>query len=401
MQDCHDPPARNVLQVPSSPASDSDDTDLAIVNVAPSTHVSNFIDEADLDDNEPIDFYNHTGDNHNDDDGDDDDDILITETRHTSTPPVNNSNNSGGDDIEITNVHRHPGPPPPSIPMFNPITGVFEMDVNAANHRPSSNSLPLRSFARLIPHATRANRRDASGRRTLHRRRPTPSLPFEVLSRLASNSSFSVLAALRAQHLSGGGPLPPFFPSEASQLEWALLTSAELYETGVAASAPSPEVKTVPVPTTVTPGYTRSIDPKNTYICAWCECEFSTGIPPKPSPSSDTNIDNDNKTNDDTHDNTTAQDKLAQWASRFGGTTQTDVDLSKRVFFAPCSHVYCGWCVKRIISRPKGKKQKRPKRTKTDKDGGETSFEQLPIIASCCVQGCKKAFRGKFTELYC
>ncbi|ODV61116.1 SUMO-targeted ubiquitin ligase complex subunit SLX5 ASCRUDRAFT_80870 [Ascoidea rubescens DSM 1968] len=81
--------------------------------------------------------------------------------------------------------------------------------------------------------------------------------------------------------------------------------------------------------------------------------------------------------------------------------SQFDVELSQKVFFSKCGHVYCGRCVNRILNPlvvedvgSRGKRAKRPKRL--------SNLDNPDIAApkKCVSQSCGKVFRKNFTQLY-
>lgn len=363
MQDCHEPIRQNVFEITSSPsdaeANTEADPDMAIVNVTPAQRETGVIYDDDLEDDSanPPPPPAH----------DSDDDIqVLHEIRR-----INPSRNAA--EVEITNVEQ--------VRRFHPLSEYFDVLFD----RPSSaggeqtdparsNRLPPRSFAQI--HPSNNNNNNTGTRSTRPRRqRPTPPISIAAIHdnleayAAARRSLFSQINShARHHHFSS----PAY---EHAQLEWAIFTSTELYASGGASPGPPAEVKTIPVPTDVKEGCTRSVDPSKVYLCAWCQCEYNVGIPAKPPIEADTH------------------DETEDWQKRYGGASEVEFDLSKRVFFAPCCHVYCGWCVKRIINRPKGKKGKRPRRA--------SNLANHAYIARCCVKGCQKAFRGKFIELYC
>lgn len=82
---------------------------------------------------------------------------------------------------------------------------------------------------------------------------------------------------------------------------------------------------------------------------------------------------------------------LAPWFC-FKQLTDTDKDLSKRVFIAKCGHLYCGRCIKNIGNRPRIKR------------GQPLDIDNPNVYAPnhCIATECNTRFRGKnvFTELY-
>lgn len=93
--------------------------------------------------------------------------------------------------------------------------------------------------------------------------------------------------------------------------------------------------------------------------------------------------------------------------------TNVEIDLSKKVFFGSCGHMYCGRCVNNIMRfRGMTAKERRQELNKYKKTGKSldrisasmTEFENPTFSAplKCVAHGCNKRFSGKipFTELY-
>lgn len=100
------------------------------------------------------------------------------------------------------------------------------------------------------------------------------------------------------------------------------------------------------------------------------------------------------------------------------GITELDKDLSKKVFFSKCGHVYCGRCINNItrhnssimgLRRGKGKGidklvQRRKKRKNFDKLGDSVSLKTIEFDSpeysspnACVAPNCKRKFIGKYS----
>lgn len=94
--------------------------------------------------------------------------------------------------------------------------------------------------------------------------------------------------------------------------------------------------------------------------------------------------------------------------------TKIEVDLSKKVFFGTCGHMYCGRCVNNIMKfRGLTARQRKDELNKTKKDPAasldrvsawDQNFENPAFAAplKCIADGCTRRFTGKtpFNELY-
>lgn len=171
-------------------------------------------------------------------------------------------------------------------------------------------------------------------------------------------------------------------------LNAVLLRSAdEFYNSESTSQSQSPPVDTLPIPTTVRDGCTRTVDRDNSYVCAWCKVTLNEGIPSRPT------VRNSPSTNDNEENK---ENELEKWEMQYRGTGELDWVLSKRVYFSSCAHVYCGWCVKRIRDHYKRVKKQPRKREKLD-----LSFANNNFISKCAVSDCKGRMSSKFTEIYC
>lgn len=321
-----------VLEITSSP---SEGGDLSIVGV--SVAEPTVIHEAELEDLA-------------------DDDVVEVSTSISDgaifSRPAAPSETATVDDVEITNVEYHPEQTRHRLLLPQALLSNFFFPTDPDGTASDSGRLFPRSFSGMADNSRRRRHRTQRTRRANPR-----ELPARLSSFYQSLFGIGFLDALQA-NASGSHSLPSL--SDQEQLNRALRLSAEQYEAAFA-TRQTPPAKTLDLPKETRSGYTRAIDPSNVYQCAWCELELNEGIPAK------------------TESNTEF------WDSKFRGTTEADQELSKRVFFSSCGHVYCGWCVKKIINRPKGKKAKK----------------STGVIGSCCVVDCKRGFRGKFIEIFC
>lgn len=189
---------------------------------------------------------------------------------------------------------------------------------------------------------------------------------------------------------------------EQYQLRLAQQLSERFYLNHTASSYPDVNhIKPIESTTENKPGYTSEISKTKKYMCPLCNTELSVGFP---------------------------KEGEKGWTLRYRGISDSDRDLSTRCFFSVCGHVYCGWCVNRIINRKKIKHNVKPKTPvsrkrrkgndskKTDQSeddtGDDTSNSKdtdenqerllsMYIPASCCAENCLKQLRAKsFTEIY-
>ncbi|KAH3670435.1 hypothetical protein OGAPHI_000950 [Ogataea philodendri] len=134
-----------------------------------------------------------------------------------------------------------------------------------------------------------------------------------------------------------------------------------------------------------------------TSVCILCGVPLAEGIPADFSTSTDVELKR----------KLVVQDKIiSPW--QFGrDLTTADKDLSKKVFFGKCGHVYCGRCINNINRHAKQKNKPKGKRKKVDLD--KVSVEQLDLNDPeysapnrCVAQDCKRLLTGNyfFRELY-
>lgn len=139
-------------------------------------------------------------------------------------------------------------------------------------------------------------------------------------------------------------------------------------------------------------------------VCVLCGIVLLEGIP--------VNHNEENANKEDDMKKLIKEGFQSPWKAwnKFNGI---DIDLSKKVFFGSCGHIYCGRCVNNIMrfrgmtvgerkkelakSTQKSKKQDVVSATNTDFEHAEFS---APL--KCIAEGCNKKFMGKtpFTELY-
>lgn len=321
--------SNEVMELLSSP---SDTTDFSIVNVET-------VEPVRLDDDDGIIEISSNATPH-----------LVNSSfspSHSQTQvPSSNRRNSGGDDLEITSVEMHPQRPPLYRNILN---------------------LPGGNMSFVLPEPM--SRTPTPPRTIFNNRRSSARL------RTNNNDRNRMRDVLIPRFHAVQGALYQFFAGlqsrEEDDLQRALRLSAQQYYFAYQGTDNSPNIedaRTLPVPKEVRPGFTRTIDPANTYQCAWCQVELNEGIPEC------------TKTN------------KQSWLKSFNGITDVDRQMSKRIFFSGCGHVYCGWCVKRIVNRPKTRSKKKPRR--------DLELANSQYIASCCVDNCRKPFRGKFIEIF-
>lgn len=82
-----------------------------------------------------------------------------------------------------------------------------------------------------------------------------------------------------------------------------------------------------------------------------------------------------------------------------------DVDLSKKVFFSSCGHIYCGRCVNNIMRfRSMNVKERQTTRAKYKNNTALNKFENPELCSplKCVAHECSKKFTGKspFNEMY-
>ncbi|GMM35652.1 SUMO-targeted ubiquitin ligase complex subunit [Saccharomycopsis crataegensis] len=75
--------------------------------------------------------------------------------------------------------------------------------------------------------------------------------------------------------------------------------------------------------------------------------------------------------------------------------TETDIKLSRKIYYAKCGHVFCGRCVQRVASRPMRESRKNAKAPK--------NIHNPTVYApsKCVADNCKaKLVGGRFVEIY-
>ncbi|ODV85196.1 hypothetical protein CANARDRAFT_199407 [[Candida] arabinofermentans NRRL YB-2248] len=138
--------------------------------------------------------------------------------------------------------------------------------------------------------------------------------------------------------------------------------------------------------------------PDNDSLCILCGVELAEGIPEDYIPISDP----------EKMKSLVLVDKFPAPYQCCRKLTTIDRDLSMKIFFGKCGHVYCGRCVNNIVRNSKqGQRNNKNKRRKINYDKvsiASLDFDDPDICApSKCVAGdCNRAFRGNyyFRELY-
>ncbi|CDK28880.1 unnamed protein product [Kuraishia capsulata CBS 1993] len=150
--------------------------------------------------------------------------------------------------------------------------------------------------------------------------------------------------------------------------------------------------------------FTSEISNKQNQVCVLCGVVLGEGIP------EDFNTSKGEPDESDVQEYVSRQHIRAPW--RFTDMlTPADRDLSKKIFFARCGHVYCGRCVNNINrylpskTGEKAGKNKRRKTVKVDFDNpGTMDFRDYNLFApnSCAAEGCEKKTSTKafFRELF-
>lgn len=131
-------------------------------------------------------------------------------------------------------------------------------------------------------------------------------------------------------------------------------------------------------------GYTSGTSKDVELVCPLCGVVLGLGIP----------------TEFEKHDGTGSEEQYTQQIQQFGCQapyqmvaliTEVDRQMSKKVYYAKCGHVYCGRCVQRIGNRTK----KKSRMAKTIENPG------VYAPSKCVVEGCTKLLRGgRFVEIY-
>lgn len=124
--------------------------------------------------------------------------------------------------------------------------------------------------------------------------------------------------------------------------------------------------------------YTNDLSPNDIIVCELCGVRLGEGIPD--------GFRTDPRYNAKLDEYQTEYGVLAPWFCLIT-LTETDCELSKRVFAAKCGHTYCGRCVKNIGNAPRAKRQKLK----------DMSHPQVYAPLKC---SCGGSLKRKFTELY-
>lgn len=143
-------------------------------------------------------------------------------------------------------------------------------------------------------------------------------------------------------------------------------------------------------------------------VCVLCGVELGVGLPK-------VCIERDWKDTTDakTLTETLLKEKfIAPW-SGFDRFTQVEIDISKKVYFTPCGHVYCGRCIHNIqrfrgMTLPERKaelnkfKLKAKEATVVSASNIDFADPKFSAPLKCIAEGCTKRFNGKkpFTELF-
>ncbi|KAG7695459.1 hypothetical protein KL930_003456 [Ogataea haglerorum] len=143
--------------------------------------------------------------------------------------------------------------------------------------------------------------------------------------------------------------------------------------------------------------FSNGFSSKDTSVCILCGVPLVEGIPDDFQTSTDMEL----KRKLVVHDKF-----MSPWQFSKNLTT-ADKDLSRKVFFGRCGHVYCGRCINNINRYAKQKGKSRPKKRKTDlaKVGVEHMDLNDPEYSApnrCVAQDCKRLLTGNyfFRELY-
>lgn len=124
--------------------------------------------------------------------------------------------------------------------------------------------------------------------------------------------------------------------------------------------------------------YTNDLAADQAVACELCGVQLGLGIPE--------GFRTDPRYNDNLNEYQSQYGVLAPWFCLIT-LTDTDSELSKRVFTAKCGHVYCGRCVKNIGNAPRARGRQRRDITH-------------PLVYAPLKCGCGGSLKRKFTELY-
>lgn len=151
-------------------------------------------------------------------------------------------------------------------------------------------------------------------------------------------------------------------------------------------------------PTKTTEGFSRDVAEKQVLVCAVCRVELGAGIEEEKTESSQgggTDMDSIASTSSlgkRSRDEDIETPVPHRPFSRFSDISEVEKILSKRVFFTPCGHLYCGLCVQNIKRKRGGKASK--------STTNEHELANIPdftgryidtpfsLIKSCIVPGC-------------
>lgn len=391
--------------------SDNSDDDEIIITAT--NHQVNSLSDSDSDDFEITEVHQNSSSNLSS--NNDDEEVLIT----SATP---------AEEATVTATYHH-GPSsqtytlPSSayIQLFNNLTSTASIsyDISHSNNQaniritqnlPRASSTPITSFSSSSsasptpisssrPQPIRLHRdlarRAMRGSTTNGRINPTLLANLYSIGRRINMSTSDIdqlinrIDAASTDHVS----IDDLVDLENYQIHLAQHLSASV-ETG--SSLPK-DIEELPLPKQASEGYTFEISPETKYCCPMCNTELMRGFPsmeyleqlrkettyilppnvhypPGKAPANIPIMQRRVQSREVWEEN-------RKTVLKYRGITQTDIDLSKRSFFANCGHVYCGYCVNRIINRPKRRQtaaqSKRRKTSATtrnkNKKGAETS----------------------------
>lgn len=140
-------------------------------------------------------------------------------------------------------------------------------------------------------------------------------------------------------------------------------------------------------------------------VCVLCGTTFLQGIPTNYNEIPDDNAEKEKEVKD-----LLKEGFRSPWRS-WEKFTNIEIDLSKKVFFSSCGHMYCGRCVNNIMRfrglsiKQRKDELKKVKNGNSDRiNASQMDFENPGFSAplKCVADGCNKRFCGKtpFNELY-
>ncbi|VVT54931.1 uncharacterized protein SAPINGB_P004334 [Magnusiomyces paraingens] len=376
----------------SSSTRSSQDDDIAITNVRQN--------------NSPEFISSHNNNNDNSNDDDDDDEITVTSTVVRPSPPAffrnstpssrhfhnhhnNNNFNSNSNNTNNNNNNQR-------VLIYPNLNFTITGAGTYALHLPDGNTIQVAT--RRFRDAANANNNNdtttttttsttttttANNNQWTARGRMPPVTFSDPSSRRQSMSPHIVTQLIDDRRI--------FI--EQQQLRLAQLLSSELYSQQANANAPTlATVKKMPPPPPTRDGFSHGLKKTNKYACALCGTRLAIGFPKE------------------------GHEKQGE-ESRYRGINDTHRSLSKRIFFSTCGHIFCGWCVSRIVNRKTLPEEVRKqnygaKRQKGNKKGKDLNPEpdppknQIPLMQmyippSCNVEGCQRQFRNKsFKEIF-